>query len=160
MIRWWLNLRLEGEFASPRVHEVGSWTPTLSDTLFWIISPQAVYAFLWHGTYFHNLVQPRETSKIWIVDIATGSFIRHSFVCRLIHMYVLRRSQYGWHCSQYVCHAAEGRTGGFWKMLPKQSWNVPSDVGPWSRRKARQKIYQILSTFLNTMCNILYHINF
>ena len=50
------------------------------------------------------------------VDCCAG----HSF-CKLIPTSGGGPLLYAWEGSRYVCHAAEGRTGGFQKMLSKHS---------------------------------------
>ena len=60
-------------------------------------------------------------------------------------------------CWQSVCVSrCRGLHGRFpenaIKTLLTWSWNVRSYAALWGRREERQKIYQILSTFLNTMC--------
>ena len=71
---------------------------------------------------------------------------------------------YAWEGSRYVCHAAEGRTGGFQKMISKHSLHEAGmfllGCAPRRRRERRQIFYQILSNFLNTICKLFYPINF
>ena len=71
------------------------------------------------------------------------------------------RLQYGWQGSRYVCPAAEQHTGGFWKLNQNIVLGCSfRNVTPWRRKEGRQKIYQILSIFLHTMCKLFYPLIF